>query len=597
MRRLIIISTILILLTFLIIPMPATYAATITVNSADDNLTGNDNLCTLREAIMNANSGTDTTSGDCLSGVVGLDTIVFDNSLNGVPITLSLLSSDEHANADGDLDITDDLTIAGTDARATIIDGNGAVTGDRVFHLPTSGITVEFKGMTIQNGRATGANINPGTAGADGGGILVSSASTVTLNDMRLTSNFSDDEGGGLYVNAAATVTINRSLIDNNQATGTGHIPAGGAIFVLLDGTVNVNHTTISGNTAVVTGGVEAQLGTATLNLNHVTLTNNNATNPGSTDGLRTISNGTITLQNSIISGNDNADCYNNGGTLTSLDYNVVGDNANPRGCPITGTNDAVIAGTTASVINPALANNGGDTDSHAVISRGDASDRIPSGSNNCGTTNILDQRGRPRPADNDLDGTAACDVGAYETELIQQCSLSAGNTYDFSFISGNTVSLHINTLGDMDCLYVVEWLHSHANGHLTLAADQWWHITATNSGGSPATGYNIDLTLPHIGFSEPSVCKFPGTIGTWDCAFDSFTSSTVTRLNITELSDWAVGDRVGPTAVTLHSLTANTHLPTLPLLLLILALTFTIHVALRHITSHHVWTGQLIKT
>ena len=49
-------------------------AAGITVNSTADNLTAGDSNCTLREAIGNANSNSDTTSGDCTAGS-GADTI------------------------------------------------------------------------------------------------------------------------------------------------------------------------------------------------------------------------------------------------------------------------------------------------------------------------------------------------------------------------------------------------------------------------------------------------------------------------------------------------------------------------------------------
>ncbi len=54
--------------------MPVARAATITVNSTADNLTAGDGNCTLREAIMNANSDSDTTGGDCSAGN-GADTI------------------------------------------------------------------------------------------------------------------------------------------------------------------------------------------------------------------------------------------------------------------------------------------------------------------------------------------------------------------------------------------------------------------------------------------------------------------------------------------------------------------------------------------
>jgi hypothetical protein len=69
-------------------------AATITVNNNQDNLTAGNGLCTLREAILNANDDTDYTSGDCATGL-GADVITFasqmiislDTSQGPLPIT------------------------------------------------------------------------------------------------------------------------------------------------------------------------------------------------------------------------------------------------------------------------------------------------------------------------------------------------------------------------------------------------------------------------------------------------------------------------------------------------------------------------------
>ena len=52
-----------------------TQAATITVDSGDDNTTAGDGSCTLREAINNASGDSDATSGDCAAGDTGADTI------------------------------------------------------------------------------------------------------------------------------------------------------------------------------------------------------------------------------------------------------------------------------------------------------------------------------------------------------------------------------------------------------------------------------------------------------------------------------------------------------------------------------------------
>ncbi len=84
---------------------------TITVNSLLDPGIAGDGLCSLREAISNANAESDTTRGDCAPGT-GNDTIVFN--LSGTIALASALPSIQHT-----------LEIDGTGQTITI-DGGGA---------------------------------------------------------------------------------------------------------------------------------------------------------------------------------------------------------------------------------------------------------------------------------------------------------------------------------------------------------------------------------------------------------------------------------------------------------------------------------------
>ncbi|NIM52595.1 MAG: CSLREA domain-containing protein, partial [Gemmatimonadales bacterium] len=112
-------------------------AATITVNTTDDELNA-DGDCSLREAITAAN--TDAVVDTCTAGS-GTDTI----TVPAGTYTLSIAGTGEDAAATGDLDVTDDLTINGAGADSTIIDGGGI---DRVLHVdPASmGVTVDISG-------------------------------------------------------------------------------------------------------------------------------------------------------------------------------------------------------------------------------------------------------------------------------------------------------------------------------------------------------------------------------------------------------------------------------------------------------------------
>ena len=105
----------------------------------------------------------------------------------------------------------------------------------------------------------------------------------------------------------------------------------------------------------------------------------------------------TLTLQGSIFSGNTGGNCAN-GGTLTSLGYNLADD----LSCSLTQPTDH-------PGVNPnlgPLATNGGPTQTHALLNGSPALDAGGTSANGCPAT---DQRGVARPQG------AACDIGAYE--------------------------------------------------------------------------------------------------------------------------------------------------------------------------------------
>lgn len=380
-------------------PVQSTYAATIIVNNTADNLTASDGFCTLREAISNANSDSDTTGGDCVAGS-GADIITLPSGT----YTLSLAGRLENANATGDLDITSSLTINGGGARTTIIDANDI---DRVLDVQAS-TTVVINDVTIQNGNAnqTGGDGSPGTSGEDGGGIRANGGSiSLTINDSRLTSNNAYDDGGGLSTNTSTTTaTINRSLFDNNSAVGSSN-DNGGALNAWPGGNIIVNNTTISNNTSGNggAGAIFSQGGVVTVN--HTTITGNSDLNGGAA-ALSLCCGGVITIENSIVAGNSTVACD---AGVTSNGYNIVGLNGSANGCPSGGTGDQILAGAIGTLLNTTLANNGGSTDTHALVSGGVAVNQIPNGTNGCGTTYTTDQRGVTRPQN------STCDAGAYE--------------------------------------------------------------------------------------------------------------------------------------------------------------------------------------
>jgi hypothetical protein len=85
-------------------------AASIVVNDGLDNTISGYGLCSLREAILNANSDSDTTGGDCPAGS-GADTITF-----AADYTITLF---DQLPA-----VTSEITITGNGAANTILEAD-----------------------------------------------------------------------------------------------------------------------------------------------------------------------------------------------------------------------------------------------------------------------------------------------------------------------------------------------------------------------------------------------------------------------------------------------------------------------------------------
>ena len=227
------------------------YAANFTVNSTADAVDSNpgngicadsSGNCTLRAAIMEANA------------LAGADTI----TLPAGTYVLTIPGVNENAAAQGDLDITADLTINGAGATTTIVDGNGTGLFDRVFDILAGTVT-------ISNVAIRGGNHIFGGSGGDGGGGGISNSGTLTLNGSTVSGNNvagggNNDNGGGILNKAGATATVNNSTVSGNALTG---FRFGGGIANF--GTIALNSSTVSGNTTNGSGGGISNAGSLTL--------------------------------------------------------------------------------------------------------------------------------------------------------------------------------------------------------------------------------------------------------------------------------------------------------------------------------------------
>jgi streptogramin lyase len=296
------------------------------------------------------------------------------------------------------------------------ISGNTAPTGGGIASYGTmtvSNSTIDGNTASANGGgiSAAGTSSNIGSSSlsnnsatastASGGGILVGSQTSLTLSNSTVSSNTAGDTGGGIGTSGA--VTVDSSTISGNTAQGTG-----GGISISSGGAAAVINSTISGNMAPAGGGIYSVGALALLssarapNLAAVTTIDSStvARNTASF-GSGIYNNGAIQIRNTIVSENICA-----GVSLTDAGYNLEYQAGSPLTCgfnqPVRG--DPLLA--------PSLANNGGPTQTLALLARSPAI-----GSGTCTTIanaiNSVDQRGLPRP------GTAGepCDIGAFEAQ------------------------------------------------------------------------------------------------------------------------------------------------------------------------------------
>lgn len=118
----------------------------------------------------------------------------------------------------GDLDITGNVTIVGAGAGATIINA-GTLTGnnrDRIFQVTTSGSSLEASRITLTGGNALQTLGNS----LGGGAIHLGGGAAVTLDQLAIVGNTTDEIGGAIRVSGAGSqLTVHNSVIAHNTST------------------------------------------------------------------------------------------------------------------------------------------------------------------------------------------------------------------------------------------------------------------------------------------------------------------------------------------------------------------------------------------
>jgi hypothetical protein len=227
------------------------------------------------------------------------------------------------------------------------------------------GINAALAPMTLTN-----SSVFSNTAAQSGGGIAIASIPVTITNSAIFSNTGAGGTGGGGVYDQGGPLWMTNVTLSGNSAPGN----SGGALTIRLSGSGYLTNVTVHANTAGFGAGIIAALGTTT------------------------------TLTNTILSNNTNGNCSVSG-TMFSGGHNLE----DADDCGLTASGDMT---NTNPLLGP-LANNGGATLTHALLPGSPATDH---GTNTgCPST---DQRGSHRPVDGDANGSAICDIGAYEAPL-----------------------------------------------------------------------------------------------------------------------------------------------------------------------------------
>jgi len=296
----------------------------------------------------------------------------------------------------------------------SIFEGNSAVNGGAVFNSTTTKMSIWdsqfYRNKTTTNGGAiyNGGGVGFSTlyvynsyfaenqASSNAGGIYNREHSSLAISTSSFFSNTAVNLGGGLYNTTEAGAIITDTTFEIN------HADDGGALYSGIGTNTGLFNSTFSGNIADGYGGALGLANAAHLTATNVTIAGNSAAINGG--GVEAHEYATLWLDNSIVAGSlSGDDCYfqtgaqpaDPFGSVIDLGYNLIEDGSCIND-PTSFDGDPLLGD---------LQDNGGKTETHALLEGSPAIDAIPPES--CVVTQ--DQRGVSRPQG------AGCDIGAFE--------------------------------------------------------------------------------------------------------------------------------------------------------------------------------------
>jgi hypothetical protein len=511
---------------------------------------------TISNCVVNGNGGGISN----FQGTINLvNSVVSGNSSNG--------AFGPGIDNSGTLNVTNS-TISSNTGHIAIMNGVGA--------------TAAFTNTTISN-NVDGGLANNGTLSMIGGSVVGNSnggavlAGPSIMNGVTVSNNSSNGGafigGGGIFISGIGRpedhATIINCLITNNSTTANGGgIRNGG-------GKATIINTTISGNTSNGTGGginmVDGGLGNFVgINL---TITGNRAANGG---GGVFRESGPMKFKNSLIARNFHFSGANSdiGTTIdASSSFNLIG--VGGSGGLTNGVNNNLV-GVADPRLGP-LANNGGPTQTHALLTDSpalDAGDNCVTETTHCGEPNLpqltTDQRGAGfnRIVDGpDANTTATVDIGAYETQLPLASLPNATTNEDtqlvVTFDAGDT-----STITSVTATSSNPTLVPNDSAHLTAALAGTTGVVTINPSANLFGTTDVTITVNRTGGSE--VKTFTLTVNSSNDA-PSFTKGSDQTLledaGAQIVANWATNLSTGPadegTQTLAFEVTSNTN-PTL---------------------------------
>lgn len=396
-----------------------------------DNSTVSDNIGSTSGGIYN-NGGTVTLTSSTVSantthnGSGG----IFNDREGILTISGSTISDNTttaaFAEGGGIFSATGTVTITDSAVQGNTSDYGGGISSRKGTTLSLKNTTISANKANVHGGGISsigsttleGVTVSGNLAGELGGGIH--NSGELTLTDSTISGNTAAHGGG--FSNLGGVVGLIGSVVSGN--TGEQY---GGGIYNYNGSTLTVTRSTLYDNQAAIGGGIYNYVATATLE--NSTLFNNRVAAEGMGGGIFNGYDGLLTLVNSTLSDNgvdgDEGDSaggglHNDSGDVT-LTNTIIANSFGGSDCLSKGGGDMTVSGVNliedgscdlpdALTGDPMLDVYAGRPAYFPLLVDSPAIDAAAN--DLCLAT---DQLGTERPQDGNDDGTALCDLGAFE--------------------------------------------------------------------------------------------------------------------------------------------------------------------------------------